>query len=91
MLLNDRLLQFGSAIQQVDFFEKATFSIVGSSYASIGFNHKVTESSVLSGNVQFDNYSDFESSRTYDFRVRTSISDNFSVHGKYGTGFAPKL
>jgi vitamin B12 transporter len=55
----------------------------------LGANHKVTESSVLSGNVQFDNYSDFESSGTHDFRVRTSISDNFSVHGKYGTGFAP--
>jgi outer membrane cobalamin receptor len=91
MLLNDRSsLQFGSGYSTSRFLREGNFlNSWEQTYASIGFNHKVTESSVLSGNVQFDNYSDFESSGTYDFRVRTSISDNFSVHGKYGTGFAP--
>ena len=91
ILLNDRSsLQFGSGYSTSRFLREGNFlNSWEQTYASLGFNHEVTENSVLSGNVQFDNYSDFESSETYDFRVRTSISDNFSVHGKYGTGFAP--
>ena len=91
MLLNDRSsLQFGSGYSTSRFLREGNFlNSWEQTYASLGFNHEVTENSVLSGNVQFDNYSDFESSETYDFRLRTSISDNFSVHGKYGTGFAP--
>lgn len=91
MLLSDRSsLHFGSGYSTSRFLREGNFlNSWEQTYASLGFNHEVTENSVLSGNVQFDNYSDFESSETYDFRVRTSISDNFSVHGKYGTGLAP--
>jgi len=56
---------------------------------SIGFNAKLSEVNVVSGNVRYDDYSDFDSPLTYDLRVKTSVNDNITTFIKHSTGYAP--
>jgi len=58
-------------------------------YASLGFSHELSQDTLLTGNVHFSDYSEFESSETYELKARTAITESFSVHAKYGSGFAP--
>ena len=57
--------------------------------ASIGFNAKLSEINVVSGNVRYDDYSDFDSPLTYDFRINTSVNDNINTFIKHSIGYAP--
>ncbi len=56
---------------------------------SIGFNAKLSEINVVSGNVRYDDYSDFDSPLTYDFRINTSVNDNITTFIRHSIGYAP--
>ena len=56
---------------------------------SIGFHAKLSDINVVSGNVRYDEYSDFDSPLTYDLRLNSSISDNITTFIKHSTGYSP--
>jgi vitamin B12 transporter len=56
---------------------------------SIGFNANLSEVNLVSGNVRYDDYSDFDNPLTYDFRINTSVNDNINTFIKHSTGYAP--
>ncbi len=57
--------------------------------ASIGFNAKLSENNEVSGNVRYDNYSDFDNPLTYDFRINTSVHESITTFLKHSIGYAP--
>ena len=56
---------------------------------SIGFNAKLSEINVVSGNVRYDDYSDFDNPLTYDFRINTSVHESITTFLKHSIGYAP--
>jgi vitamin B12 transporter len=56
--------------------------------ASIGFNAKLSENNEVSGNVRYDDYSDFDNPLTYDLRFNTSVNDSITTFLKHSTGYA---
>lgn len=57
--------------------------------ASIGFNAKLSENNEVSGNVRYDDYSDFDNPLTYDLRINTSVNESITTFLKHSTGYAP--
>lgn len=57
--------------------------------ASVGFNAKLSENNEVSGNVRYDDYSDFENPLTYDLRINTSFNESITTFLKHSTGYAP--
>lgn len=57
--------------------------------ASIGFHAKLSEINLVSGNVRYDDYSDFDSPLTYDLRLNSSISYYITTFIKHSTGYSP--
>ena len=94
ILLNDRSsLRFGLGYSTTRFSKKSDSGNLRDSweqtYASLGFSHEFSQDTLLIGNVHFSDYSEFESSVTHELKASTAITESFSVHAKYGTGFAP--
>ena len=56
--------------------------------ASIGFNAKLSENNEVSGNVRYDDYSDFDNPLTYDFRINTSVHESITTFLKHSIGYA---
>ena len=90
-ILSDRSsFQFGLGYTTSRFFREGNFlNSWEQSFASLGFQYEITKDTELNGNVRFGDYSDFESSETYDLKVSKSISGNLGVYGKFSTGFTP--
>lgn len=57
--------------------------------ASIGFHVKLSENNEVSGNVRYDDYSDFDSPLTYDIRFNSSVSDYITTFIKHSIGYSP--
>jgi len=57
--------------------------------ASIGFNAKLSENNEVSGNVRYDDYSDFDSPLTYDLRLTSFTNDYITTFIKHSTGYSP--
>lgn len=56
---------------------------------SIGFHAKLSEINEVSGNVRYDDYSDFDSPVTYDIRLNSTISDYITTFIKHSIGYSP--
>ena len=97
ILLNDRSsLQFGSGYSTTRLSKLSKTDPAGNmrdsweqTYASLGFSHELSHDTLLIGNVHLSDYSEFETTETYDLKARKAITESLSVHVKYGTGFAP--
>ena len=91
LLLSDRsTLQFGLGYSTSRFLREGNFlNSWEQTYSSLGIHHEITKDTELDGNIRFSDYSDFKNAETYDLKVRRSISEKFSVYGKYAMGFAP--
>ena len=91
LFLNERSsLQFGLGYSTSRFIREGSFlNSWEQTYSSLGIRHEITKDTELDGNIRFGDYSDFKNAETYDFKMRTSISENLSVYGKYALGFAP--
>ena len=90
-ILTDRSsFQFGLGYTTSRFFREGNFlNSWEQSFASLGFQYEITKDTELNGNVRLGDYSDFESSETYDLKLSKSISGNLGVYGKFSTGFTP--
>ncbi len=91
LLLSDSsTIQFGLGYSTSRFFREGNFlNSWEQAYSSLGIHHEITNDTEVSGNIRFSDYSDFKNAETYDFKVRRSISENFSAYGKFAMGFAP--
>ncbi|MAL86587.1 MAG: hypothetical protein CMI23_09580, partial [Opitutae bacterium] len=56
---------------------------------SIGFHAKLSEINEVSGNIRYDDYSDFDNPLTYDFRINTSVHESITTFLKHSIGYAP--
>ena len=82
--------QIGLGFSTSRFFRERNFvNSWGQNYASLGFLHEISNDTKLYGNLRFSDYSDFESSETYNFKVSKSLTSDLSIFAKFSTGFTP--